>query len=123
MIIKDFDLDDVFLMSEIIEKMELEMDTDAIIKKTKIAKMTGKKDASALGKDVLMSLGIDLSTKLIRKLHKAKREVKQLISNLTGLELENVGKMSMKDMKGFFMELVQREGFEDFLSQAGEATE
>lgn len=123
MIIKDFDLDDVFLMSEIIEKMELEFDTDAIIKKTNVSKLSGKKDAKELGKDVIMSLGIDLTTKLVKKLHKSKREVKQLIANLTGKTVDEVGKMSMKDMKSFFTELVAHEGFTDFLSQAGEVTE
>lgn len=123
MIIKDFDLDDVFLMSEIIEKMDLEMDTDAMIKKTSISKLSSKKDASALGKDVLMGLGIDLATKILKRLHKAKKEVKQLIASLTGKTVDEVGKMSLKDMKNFFTELVVHEGFTDFLSQAGEVTE
>lgn len=123
MIIKEFDLDDVFLMSEIIDKMELGVEADTIIKKTNIAKLENIKDASKLGKDVVVSLSIELIGKFIRNLYKAKNEVKQLIGNLSGITPEAVSKMSLKQIKEFFAELVEHEGFKDFLSQAGELTE
>jgi hypothetical protein len=122
-IIKDFDLDDVFLMSEMINKMDLSIDADMVIKKTNIAKMENLKDASKLGKDVIISISLELITKLLKNLFKAKKEVKQLIANLTGLTFEAVGKMNLKQMKAFFTELVKHEGFQDFLSQAGELTD
>lgn len=120
MIIKNFDLNDVFLMSEIIEKMDLNFDVDKVIGKTSVTKLANKKDASKLGKEVLLSVGVDLVTKLLKNLYKAQKEVKQLIANLTGKELTEVEKMSLKDLKQFFADLVEHEGFQDFLSQAGQ---
>lgn len=78
MITKDFDLNDVFLMSEIIEKMDIQFDIDTIIKKTNVTKLENKQDAAELGKDVLLSIGLDLATNLIKRMYKAQKEVKQL---------------------------------------------
>lgn len=122
MIIKTFDLEDIFLLSEIINKMELEIDTDKLIKNTQTTKLENLKDAKALGKEVIVGISIDLSTKFVRNLYKAKDEVKQLITNLTGLNEEAVSKMKIKDIIKFFEELVSHEDFKDFLKQAGEST-
>lgn len=120
MITKQFDLDDVFLMSEIIDKIGLEADIDKITKQIKATKLENKEDAAKIGKEVAVALGLDLVTKIVRSFHKAKVEVKQLISNLTGMKQEEVSKMSLKQMKDFFSELVSHEEFGDFLKQAGE---
>lgn len=120
MITKDFDLNDVFLMSEIIEKMELDFDVDKVIRKTNVAKLENKKDAAKLGKDVMMTIGVDLVSKLFKNMHKAQKEVKQLIANLTGKNVAEVEKMNLRDLKQFFTDLVEHEGFSDFLSQAGQ---
>lgn len=120
MITKNFDLNDVFLMSEIIEKMEIEVDIDNIIKKTQANKLESKQDAAALGKEVLLSIGLDLATNLVKRLYKAKSEVKELIANLTGKTTAEVGEMSLREIKGFFVALVAHEGFSDFLEQVGQ---
>ncbi len=122
-IVKDFDLDCVFLMSEILDKMDLGIDADGIIRKAKVAKLENMKDASKLGKEVLVGIGAELSMKMVRNLYKAKNEVKELISSLTGASAEEVSKMNLKAMKAFFNELVAHEGFMDFLSEAEELTE
>ena len=122
-IVKGFDLDCVFLMSEILDKMELGFDADKIIQGTTQNELKNKKDAAALGKEVVVGLGLDIGTKMIRKLYKAKDEVKELIMNLTGMSKEEVGKLGIKDMKEFFVLLINHEGFGDFLAQAGESVE
>ena len=122
-IVRGFDLDCVFLMSEILDKMELGFDADKIIQGTKQSELKNKKDAAALGKEVVVGLGLDIGTKMIRKLYKAKDEVKELIMNLTGMSKEEVGKLGIKDMKEFFVLLINHEGFGDFLAQAGESIE
>ena len=122
-IIKDFDLDCVFLMSEILDKMDLGIDADNIIKKSKLAKLENMKDASKFGKEIMIGVGVEMASKMVKNLYKAKQEVKQLIAELTGLTPETVGKMNLKDMKAFGVELIRHEGFADFLSQAGELTE
>lgn len=122
-IVRGFDLDCVFLMSEILDKMELGFDADKIIQGTKQNELKNKKDAAALGKEVVVGLGLDIGTKMIRKLYKAKEEVKELIMNLTGMSKDEVSKLGIKEMKEFFVLLVNHEGFGDFLAQAGESIE
>lgn len=122
-IVKDFDLDCVFLMSEILDKMDLGVDADNIIKKTKLAKIENSKDAGKLGKEIIIGVGVELGAKMVRNLYKAKKEVKQLISDLTGEPIEVVNRMNVKDITEFFNELAKHEGFGDFLSQAGVSTE
>lgn len=122
-IIKDFDLDDVFLFSEILDKMELNIDIDKMSRKIQISKLENIDDAKAIGKEVIVSMAADLITKFMKGLYKAKIQVKQFIANMTGLQLDAVGKMSLKEIKEFFTELINHEGFGDFLSQAGELTE
>ena len=122
-IVKDFDLDCVFLMSEILDKMDLGVDADNIIKKTKLAKLENAKDAGKLGREIVVGVGVELAAKMVRNLYKAKKEVKELISNLTGEPVDSVNKMNLKDIKGFFEDLIKHEGFMDFLSDAGALTE
>lgn len=117
-IIKNFDLDCVFLMSEILDKMDLTVEADRIIKQTKTSKLANKQDAQQLGKEMLVGLGLELGTSIAKKLYKAKDEVKELIVQLTGMTKEEVGTMGIKDIKDFFVELVNHEGFADFLEQA-----
>ena len=123
MITKDFDLDNIFTMSDIIDKMGLEADVSNISKQIQTSKLENKKDATKLGKEVAISLGIELITKILRNLHKARNEIKELIASLTESTPELVGKFSLKQTKEFFTELVQREGFFDFLEQAEASTE
>jgi hypothetical protein len=120
MIVKDFDLCDVFLISEIIDKMGLEADVEKITNTIQTSKMESRQDAATLGKEIAVGIGIDLVTKVIRNLFKAQKEVIKLISNLTGLTEPEVGKFGMKKIRDFFTELIQHEGLSDFLSQAGD---
>ena len=82
--------------------------------------MENKKDAASLGKEIAVGIGVDLVTKVIRNLFKAQKEVTKLISDLTGLSDSEVSKMGVRKIKEFFTELIQHEGFGDFLSQAGD---
>ncbi len=119
-IIREFDLDCVFLMSEIMDKMDIGIDADNIIKRTKMAKLENSKDAAKLGKEIVVSIGAEMIANILRNLHKAKPEVKALVEALTGEPPERISKMNLKDMKQFFIALTKVEGFEDFLLQAGE---
>lgn len=119
MITKDFDLEDSFLLSEIIDKMDIELEIKKIMDDMKDE--TGdikldNVDEEQLGKEMFLNLGIDLSYKAIKKLYKAKKEVKKLICSLTDKTMSEVAKMSLKDIKLFFKELVEHEGFKDFLN-------
>lgn len=121
MIIKPFDLEDVFTMSEIIDKMGLDADVRNVISQVNVSKLENADDAKALGKDVAVGIGIDLISKFIRNLHKAKNEVKKLIGDMSGKSPDEVSKLSMKDMKEFFSELIGDGEFIDFLKQQGQS--
>lgn len=123
MIVKKFTLDNVFMVSEIIDKMELEADVDKITKSIQTSKLENAKDAKSLGKEVAVGIGLDLITKMIRKLHKAKNEIKDLIIDMTGKPMEEIDKFDLKEMGDFFTELFNTDGFGDFLSQAGASEE
>ena len=123
MIIKSFTLDNVFMVSEIIDKMELEADVDKIIRSIQTSKLESAGDAKSLGKEVAVGIGIDLITKMIRKLHKAKDEVKELICDMTGKPMDEVSKYGIKEIGDFFTELFKSDGIGDFLSQAGASEE
>ena len=122
MITKQFDLDDVFLMSEIIDKMGLDADVRQVIDQVQTAKLENAQDAKAVGKEVVVGIGVDLIAKFVRNLHKAKKEVKQLIGGMTGKTQDEVSKLSLKDMKDFFAELVSDGEFVDFLKQQGQSS-
>ena len=121
MIIKPFDLEDVFTMSEIIDKMGLDADVRNVISQVNVSKLENADDAKALGKEVAVGIGIDLISKFIRNLHKAKNEVKKLIGDMSGKSPDEVSKFSMKDMKEFFSELIGDGEFIDFLKQQGQS--
>ena len=121
MIIKPFDLEDVFTMSEIIDKMGLDADVRNVISQVNVSKLENADDAKALGKEVAVGIGIDLISKFIRNLHKAKNEVKKLIGGMSGKSPDEVSKLSMKDMKEFFSELIGDGEFIDFLKQQGQS--
>ena len=121
MIIKPFDLENVFTMSEIIDKMGLDADVRNVISQVNVSKLENADDAKALGKEVGLGIGIDLISKFIRNLHKAKNEVKKLIVDMSGKSPEEVSKLSMKDMKEFFSELIGDGEFIDFLKQQGQS--
>ena len=121
MIIKPFDLEDVFTMSEIIDKMGLDADVRNVISQVNVSKLENADDAKALGKEVAVGIGIDLISKFIRNLYKAKNEVKKLIGDMSGKSPEEVSKLSMKDMKEFFAELIGDGEFIDFLKQQGQS--
>lgn len=123
MITKDFDLEDVFVMSQIIDKMGLDADVKKIIEQVQTAQLSNKVDAQKVGKEVLVAIGVDLIGKFIRNLHKAGKEVKQLIANLTGKTVDEVAKMPLREMKAFFAELAGDGEFIDFLKQQGQSTE
>ena len=123
MITKEFDLEDVFVMSQIIDKMGLDADVKKIIEQVQTAQLSNKTDAQKVGKEVLVAIGVDLISKFIRNLHKAGNEVKQLIANLTGKTVDEVAKMPLREMKAFFTELAGDGEFIDFLKQQGQSTE
>jgi len=70
--LRNFNLDDVFLMSEIIDQMGLSVEADKVIKQVKTNKLETKEDAAAVGKEAMMGIGIELVANIAKNLYKAK---------------------------------------------------
>lgn len=120
MIQRDFIFDDVFTLSEILAKMDIDADIEAITKQIQTSKLENKNDAMGLGKELVVGLGIDLIGKALKNLFKAKNEVKKLIMDLTGKSKKEVSEMKISEIKNFFTELFKMEDFGELLKQAGE---
>jgi enoyl-[acyl-carrier-protein] reductase (NADH) len=85
--------EDMFLLSEIIDKMDLKID------------IKDKTQAEA---------GLELVLQLVKKAYKTKEEIKQLVSTLTGKTIEEVSAMSPKEMISTISEIMKQDGVLDF---------
>ena len=85
--------DDMFLLSEIADKMDIKLD------------VKGKSQEE---------IGVDLMLFLIKKSHKAKDEIKQLVATLTEKTIEEVSKMSPKELVTSIKEILKQDGVLDF---------
>lgn len=105
MIKRGFELSDIFTMSEIIDKMGVELDLNTLLDKSKDLKDNKQSQAFVGGQIALL---------FIKKFHKAKDEIIEFISQLSGDPVEVVEKYKPKQIKEFFMELFGNEEFMDF---------
>lgn len=85
--------DDMFSLSEIADKMDIKLD------------VKGKSQEE---------IGVELMLFLIKKSHKAKDEIKQLVATLTEKTTEEVGKMSPKQLITSIKEILKQDGVLDF---------
>ena len=84
---------DMFLLSEIADKMDIKLD------------VKGKSQEE---------IGVDLMLFLVKKSHKAKDEIKQLVATLTEKTPEEVSKMSPKQLITSVKEILNQDGVLDF---------
>lgn len=85
--------DDMFLLSEIVDKMDLTIDPK------------GKSQEE---------LGAELIVMLARRVHRAKDEIKALVAELTGKSPEEVGAMPPGEMIEAVKQIISQDGVLDF---------
>ena len=102
--LRKLEFDDMFLLSEIVDKMELELDVEELTPKE-------GETATEVGFRVL----IPLLKQVARKLHAARDEVKQLVANLSGKSIEEIGKLSPRELIQAVQSIMSQEGVLDFL--------
>lgn len=115
---KEFDLDAVFIMSEVLDKTGIIINLKSIVSSLKTEEIQNIRDAQAVGREVGVGLFVQVVGELSKSIHKAQPEVKKLIAHMTDKKVDEVGKMTLKEIKSFFTELVAKEGFADFFKQA-----
>lgn len=90
--------DDLFKVSEILDKMNFSLDT----------LMEGEKPKTQ------NEAGLAIISFIIRKLHLAKNELQALLADLTGKSIDEVKKQSPKELIAQIKELASQEGMSDF---------
>lgn len=111
---KEFNLEHVFIMSEILDKMDLKVEAERLSKTVNTQKLEGVEDATKLGKEIIVAIGIEIMTKAVASMHKAQKEIIKLIVSLTDKSMEEAKSMKLSELKQFFDDLAKNEGFADF---------
>lgn len=89
--------DDMFLLSEIIDKMELDIDVKG-------------KGQEELGAEIIFGL--------LRKAHRAKDEIKQLVASLLEKPVEDVSNMPVAELVDIIGKALQEDGVVGFIKSA-----
>jgi len=100
---REFTLGDGFLLSEILDKTNLQLDLNALAD-------------SAKDKDKQAFVGGQLILTIVKKLHLAQNEVIKLMADMSGESASDVKKWNAKKIKAFFTELFQQDGIKDFFN-------
>lgn len=99
-------LEDTFVLSEIIDKMDLQADLNKLFEEAKT-----HPDAQAyVGGQLIMSIA--------KRLHRAKDEVVQFLANITEQSVEDIKKLKLSEIKSIFTELAKDEEFQAFFKRA-----
>lgn len=97
---------DLFTLSEIVDKMGLDGDIQTIL-------------AARKNKDVTENeIGEKLIFAIIKKLHMAKKEITQLLANVSDKSIKDIEDLPVKETIALIKELLTEEGVLSFLSQS-----
>lgn len=102
---RDFTFDDGFALSEILDKMNINFDMNALVDAKK------QKDV-----DAQSYVGGQLMLQVVKKLHLARPEIINFVSSMTGETKEDVRKYSIGKLKDFFVDLFKQNGLTDFFN-------
>lgn len=111
--IRELGFDDIFHLSNIIDKMEIKSDLnglfDEVQKKIEAGNVVG---AQAF-------LGGQIALLFFGKLHKAKEEIYVWFASLTGKSKEEIGKLGIKELTNLIKALLNTEGILELFQLAG----
>jgi len=105
---REFTLYDSFTLSEILDKTGIDIDLNTLFDQ-----------AIKVDKDRAAFLGGQIVLKLAKKIHLAKNEVVQLISDMTGDSVDEVKKYKLDKTLNVLKEIFTQSGVTDFFKQAG----
>ena len=104
--IREMNFEDVFLFSEIIDKMDVQADLNKMF------------DEAKKHPDAQAYLGGQLMLSIFKRMHKAKAEVTQFVANITEKSVEDIQKLKVSELKDVFMSLIKDEEFQAFFKRA-----
>lgn len=100
-------LEDAFTLSEVLDKMNIQADLNRLFD-----------EAKKKGSDAQSYLGGQMALLVVKSAYKAKKELYEWISSLSGRTVEEVKSMSLKETTQFMKELFTSEDIGDFFKQA-----
>ncbi len=103
---KQFELDDTFLLSQIINDLDIELDLNQFLDKTK------NNSAEYVGGQFFYLL--------IKRWHKGKKSIPEFIAVMSEQSVEEARKMKIPELKEFFIDLFKQEGVQDFFTSASD---
>jgi len=98
---KKFELDDTFLLSKVIDDMDIQLDLNELMDSAKDEKKAEK-------------AGGDFFLLLFKKLHKGRQSIPEFVASMLEIEIEEARKLKLPEIKKFFIDLWQEENVQDF---------
>jgi len=90
---RKLNVDDIFLLSEIADKMDFEL--------------PAYPESSDNSEKIQREYGMKLFALLFKKIHKAKNEIKEIVTSVTG---KDANEMGIKELSNAFKEIISQEG-------------
>jgi hypothetical protein len=103
--IRELLFEDTFLLSEIIDKMDLQADLNKLF------------DDAKKHPDAQAYLGGQLILSIVKRIHKAKDEITLFIANITDSSVEDIKKLKMSEIIAILKDLFKDEQFQDFFKR------
>lgn len=122
-VLRDLKASDVFIMSKIIGKIGLNEFKDCLKSEEVVSMIEKIKDEEKENdEEEITKVGIavftDVANILFDNLPKAEEDIYRLLSNLSGMTVEEVKNTDMVTFMDMVFELVQKEQFKDFFQHA-----
>lgn len=113
---KPFELEDTFLLSKILEDLDVEVDLNAFM--DLFVKMNNDKDKSVDDKAAFMAG--QFFYLIAKRWHRGRKSIPEFVASMSEKSVEEVKKMKTQEMKDFFVELFKQEDIQDFFKSASE---
>lgn len=98
--------EDTFLLSEVMDKLDIDADINKLF------------DESQKHPDKQAFLGGQFVLLIVKRWHKGKDEILNLVASLTDRSVDEAKKMSLKETKDVLLQLFKNEDFKDFFNTA-----
>ena len=113
--------DDMFPMFQIISKIGIREFKSCFesenVKKLVAELASGKVSQDELKATVGVTVAIDLASVILSNLAKCKEDIYQLLSQLSGMSVKEIGKLPMMTFMGMVIDVIKKREFADFFQE------
>ena len=119
--LRDLIADDMFPMFQIISKIGIREFKSCFesenVKKLVAELASGKVSQDELKATVGVTVAIDLASVILSNLAKCKEDIYQLLSQLSGMSVKEIGKLPMMTFMGMVIDVIKKREFADFFQE------